>query len=455
MSSRGLARFLEVLEKEDELLRVKKEVSPVHEISAVIRRAGGKAVLFEKVAGSDLRLAGNIFGDFRKIELALGAPRDKILREYLGRMGRLIAPKIVEAGPVKEKVMVGEEVDLNILPIPTINELDGGPFISAGIVVAKDPEFGPNLSILRLQLKGRNKTGIFMNTSSHLLTYLKRAEERGRGLEVAVVIGCDPLVYLASQVTGPIAQNEYEVAGALSGKPLELVKCETVDLEVPADAEIVLEGVIPPSVREPEGPFGEYTGYYTALKESYCPIVNYKAITCKKDPIFQTIYLGRHHVEGVFLRAAPHAADLFRAVQAVVPEVKDVYLTPGGCGRFHAVISIKKRVEGEGKLALGAVLSSRLAVKYAVVVDEDIDVHDLRDVEWAVATRSQFDTDSVYLGDAPGILDPSMISKRGKNLTAKFGLDATKPIDSDFPAICDVPKNLMEKVENCWDEYIG
>jgi 2,5-furandicarboxylate decarboxylase 1 len=453
----GLRGFLGLLEAEGELLRIKEEVDREHEISAIIKLAGPRAVLFERVRGFEIPVVGNVFGSRRKLEIALGCPWDNIVHRYLNCAERLIPPVVVDRGPVHERIATGDDVDLLSLPAPIINEKDAGYYLDAGIVIAKDPEFGLNLSEHRLLVKGPRKTGILIGDYTHLYSYMRRAWAQGRPLEVAVAIGCDPVLYVASQVMKAIDFNEYDIAGALKGRPIDLVRCRTVDIEVPAHAEIVLEGILRPGNFEPEGPFGEFTGYYTsgdagALGPVSQPVIEYQAITTRNKPILQTLYLGKPPHECVYLSSISKTAELYRLVKEVVPQVRGVYFTPGGCGRYHAVASIVKRSDGDAKLALAAMLSSRIGVKYAVVVDDDIDIYNPHEVEWAIATRTQFDIDSVIIHNAPHVIDPSA-AKHANRLITKVGLDATRPISGAVPEPCDVPKHVMERVARNWRKY--
>lgn len=454
MAFKDIRAFLEKIEASDKLVRIKKEIDPNQEISAAIIKAGPAAILCEKVKGYDIPVVANLFGDREKIKLALALDTENPIEEYLKRLEKLEPPRSVGDGPVKENIMVGDKVDLPaMLPIPVVNEKDGGRYISSGIIVAKDPEFGYNLALHRLQIKGKRKAGIYMSELQHLHLYYKRAEERNEPLEIAVIVGCDPSLYLASVVTGSPKLDEYAVAGALRGQPIETVQCETVDLIVPAHAEIVLEGRILPHQRENEGPFGEFSKYYGP--EGARPVVEFTALCRRNRPIYQTIYLGRRQRENVYLTSLPKAADLYRAVKEVAPEVRDVYLTPGGCGRYHAVVSMKKMFEGEPKLVLSVVLSHRIGVKHAIVVDEDIDIYDPHEVEWAMATRFQFDRDSFFLNDTPIHLDPSSAFKRRTGLlTSKLGMDATLPLGVRYPEVCDVSKEVMKKIEDNWQQYL-
>jgi 2,5-furandicarboxylate decarboxylase 1 len=457
MQYEGLRGFLDLLHAKGELLRIKEEVEREFEISAIIKRAGSWAVLFERVKGYGIPVVGNVFGSRRKIEIALNCSWDQVVHKYLDCSTRLIPPVVVKKGPVHENIATGNEVNLHSLPVPIINEKDAGYYIDAGIVIAKDPEFGPNLSEHRLLIKGPRRTGILVGDYGHLNSYIKRAWAKGSPLEVAVAIGCDPILYIASQVMKSIDFNEYDIAGALKGRPIELVRCRTIDVEVPADAEIVLEGVIRPNHSELEGPFGEFTGYYTpsadgALGPTSQPVIEYQAVTTRNQPIFHTLYLGKPPHECIHLSSVPKTAELYRQLKEVVPEVKGVYFTPGGCGRYHAVASIIKRSDGDAKLALAAMLSSRIGVKYAVVVDDDIDIYNPHEVEWAIATRTQFDMDSVIIHNAPHVIDPSAV-KHANRLITKVGLDATRPVSGAFPEPCDVPKQVVDRIARDWHRY--
>ena len=454
MAFKDLKAFLHKIETSDRLIRIKKEIDPNQEISAAIIKAGSAAILCEKVKGYDIPVVANIFGDRKKIELALDLKTGHPIEEYLKRLEKLERPISVSDGPVKEKVILGDKVDLpGMLPILNVNEKDGGRYISSGIIVAKDPEFGYNLALHRLQIKGKRKAGIYMSELQHLHLYYKRAEERNEPLEIAVIIGCDPSLYLSSVFTGPPDLDEYAVAGALRQEPLEMVKCETVDLLVPAHAEIVLEGRILPHMREKEGPFGEFSKYYGPAGDR--PVIEFTGLCHRNRPLYQALYLGRQQRENVYLTGLPKIADLYRAVKEVAPEVRDIYLTPGGCGRYHAVISMKKMFEGEPKLALSVVLAHRIGVKHAIVVDEDIDIYDPHEVEWAMATRFQYDRDSFFLNDTPIHLDPSSAFKRKTGLlTSKLGMDATLPLGVAYPEVCDVSKEVMKKIEDNWQEYL-
>jgi 2,5-furandicarboxylate decarboxylase 1 len=450
----SLREYLRVLEDQGELQRIYKEVDRDVEISAVLKRAGEQAIWCERVRGFDIPVVSNVFHGRQKMATALGTSPDRMLWEYIDRAAQPIPPRVVPDGPVHEVVWTGDEVDLGRLPIPRVHPDDGGRFISAGLIVARDPEFGTNISIQRLQHKGPATTGILIGRVQHLNVYHQRAEARNEPLPIAVVIGCDPTVYLASQMKPDIRVDEYTLAGGLRRAPVDVVQCRTVDLQVPAGAEIVLEGYIPPHVREPEGPFGEFPGYYGFGEDPESPVVHYTAITMRRDALFQSIYLGKPPTENNYLTFLPRTSLLYQLIKPAVAEIQDIYVSPGGCSNFTAVISIRQRYAGEAKLALAAALSSRMALKHVVVVDDDIDIHNPIEVEWAMATRAQFDQDLITVPNAPAGLDPSAEPKRGNHLNYRIGIDATKPYGKPFPAVCDVPAEMVAEVDRNWAEYI-
>jgi 2,5-furandicarboxylate decarboxylase 1 len=326
----------------------------------------------------------------------------------------------------------------SLLPIPTHSEHDSGPYLTAGLVIARNPKTGvQNVSINRLQVNGRNRLGILM-LPRHLHAFFQVAEAAGQALPVAIVIGVDPLTALSSQAITPIDFDELTIAGSLHGAPLPVVKCQTIDVRVPAQAEIVIEGRLLPNVREPEGPFGEFPKYYSAREER--EVIEIDRVTTRSDPLFHTIVpAGMEHL---LLGAIPREATLLAHLQRSFPTVRDVHLSLGGVARYHLFVQMKKRHEGEAKNVILGAFGGHYDIKHVVVVDEDVDVHDPREVEWAIATRFQADRDLVVVADAQGsALDPSTTVRfsqwhgekpppRLQGMSAKMGLDATKPLES-------------------------
>jgi 2,5-furandicarboxylate decarboxylase 1 len=337
----------------------------------------------------------------------------------------------------------GEDaLDLHaLLPIPTHSEHDNGPYITAGLVIARNPATGvQNVSINRIQVHGKDRMAILM-LPRHLLAFYKAAEARDQPLEVAVVIGADPLTLLASQAITPIDHDELEIAGALHGAPLPVVKCVTNEVRVPAGAEIVIEGRLLPKVREPEGPFGEFPKYYSAQENR--EVIAVDAVTTRANPIYHTIVPAE--MEHLLLGAIPREATMLAHLQRSFPGVLDVHLSVGGVGRYHLFVKFRKQREGEPKNVILGAFGAHYDIKQVIVVDDDVEVHDPQQVEWAVATRFQADRDLVVIAGAQGsVLDPSTTVAGEMHRTAadgdepapahlqgigaKMGLDATRPV---------------------------
>lgn len=417
---------LEYLERIGQLVRVKKPVSPEFEVAAVAKRLDpGPAIFFEKVTGYDMPIALGTDGDRTRIAASLGVQPIGLIDHYVNAINNPIAPEIVPTGPIKEVVRIGNIDLMADLPIMTHYERDGGPYLTTGIIFAADPNRGIlNLSYHRMQVRD-NDTFRALIVPRHLRLMLEEAEAQGRPLPIAIVLGMDSAQRLAAATWGstiPINLSEVAISGALKGRPERLVKCETCDVHVPADAEIVLEGEILPGQREEEGPFAEYTGNYGRIAMS--PIIRIKAITRRKDAICQGLlaFTSEHHN----LLGLPFEPVLLKVLRGILPFTQGVHITAGGCGKFHVIVGIQKRHEGDGKDAILAALYAVRDIKQVTVVDDDIDIFNMKDVEWAVATRVQADKDLVIISGAKGNeLDPST---HGTSVTAKMGIDATKPL---------------------------
>ncbi len=465
MAYEDLRSFLGKLEENGELIRVTKEVDPKFEIGAICRKMelmGGPAILFEKVKGHDMPLVANILGSRNRVALALETTdiRSAIAKvEDVIYNQKYIQPVMVNNAPCQEVVLTGDDVDITKLPVPIWNEKDGGRYFTAGYQIAKEPDSGvPNISLHRMEIKGPRKTGILAHPPVHLGLYRQKAEERNQALEIAVCIGVDPIIELAAMCPIPMNQNEFALAGGIRGEAVQMVKCKTVDLEVPATAEIVLEGRILPGKLEYEGPFGEHTGYYGDGGERH--MVEYTAITYRKKPTFRGLYLSKPPTEGQFLTELGRSAVLLNEIRHKVPTVTAARITVGGCGWLNAIMSIRKletpdypyATDGWGKLALTTALSSHLRLKNAIVVDHDVDIFNMDEVEWAVATRFQADRDLVLIPGTTGfVLDPSSLKTRG--LSCGMGIDATIPQNVDYPEVPYPPQKVMEQVEKNWEEY--
>lgn len=426
----NLRAFLQDLESKspEEIWRIPAEVEPTSDITALVleleRRGEYPVLWFERVRGSRFPVVTNVFAHRRRYARALGVPVESLHDEWVKRGDRRIAPVMRQTGPVREVVKTGDQVDLNELPIINHFPEDAGPYITNGIVVAKDPDTGVrNASFHRMQLRGRNRLGTSLHSRRHLWDYQRRAEERGEALPVAVVVGAHPLFHFGSGLwKGPIDADEYEVAGGFLGEPLEIVAGVTVPVEAPAEAEFVIEGKILPGTREPEGPFAEFTGY--ASERSTQHVIDVTAITHRRDALYQDI-VGGISAEHTQLLAVPQEARMLKVMRSYYPSVRGVSYPHSGTCRLHCYISMRPSAEGQAKNAAMTAFGEDLALKLVVVVDDDVDVFDEEDVLWAVATRMQADRDVFIVPNMMGaILDPS--TRAGT--TAKMAIDATRPL---------------------------
>ena len=415
---KDLRSYLEILKSAGHLLTISRKVDPRVEVAALMKEAekAGKGVFFESVKPG-LPLVNNLLGSRDMLALLFGTTPERVVHEWTERIKKPMAPRLAKTGPVKEVIKKGPAVNLEELPIVTHCSKDAGPFITAGVVVAKDPNTGlRNVSINRMQYKGRNKLGIRMMPPQHLGLIHQEGEKNGKPLQIAVAIGNHPFEMLAAATTLEYGLDEFNIAGALRKEPLQLVKCETVDLEVPAFAEIVLEGEVLAGVREAEGPFGDFMQYYVPVMENH--VFQVKAVTHRINPIYQTIQAGS--LEDTHLLALSREAKVYEAV-CKVADVHAVCLSPTILG---CTISIQKRFEGEPKNVAAAAFGAYSWLKYCVVVDHDVNVFDMNDVWWAMATRSRPDQALLLIHHALGFpRDPLNIHQ------SKLGIDATAPLN--------------------------
>lgn len=414
-----LRTFLSVLEGKGKLTRVKREVDPRFELPAVLKHLArrGQAAFFERVKGSKLPVVSNIMGTRDMLALAFGTSLESVVQKWIEGTDNPVEPIVVPTGPVKEVVKIGEQANLDEFPLVTHCAKDAGPYITAGVVIARDPETGRrNVSINRMMYRSARETGIRMMPPQHLGLIQEKAERLGRPLEVAVAIGNHPFEMIAAATTVAFGQDEFTLAGGLRGEPLQLVRCETVGLEVPANAEIVLEGEVVPALREPEGPFGDFMQYYVPVMNNH--IFRLRAITHRRDPIYQTIQASS--TEDVHLLALSRESQVYEAVRRTGAKVRAISLSPT---ILSCAIAIEKQFEGEPKNVAAAALGTYRWLKYCVVVDHDVDVFDINDVWWAMATRSRVDKGTFTMSDAMGFpRDPFNIHQ------AKIGIDATAPL---------------------------
>lgn len=413
----GFRGFIEQLESEGKLTRIKKEVSTDLELAGIIEALGEKPCFFEKVKESSMPVVGGLVSSKALVAKALNVPIQQILPKLSEVIENPVPPTIVKNGECQE--VVEKNVDLNTLPIMNYTDKDGGKYIPSAISIVKDLELGRNMCFHRLMQIGKNKfvTRIVENRGTD--TALKKA---GGELEIAMCIGNSTAVLLAAATSLPMGVDELGMANAL--EKTELVKCKTVDLEVPKNCEIVLEGRITKEMVS-EGPFLDLTGIVDRVRQQ--PVIEVKCITHRKNPIYQTILAGRN--EHKVLMGMPKEPTMFNEVKKVC-KCKDVYITPGGCSWLHAVVQITKQNPDDGKKAIEAAFKGHRSLKHCVVVDDDINIYDSNDVEWALATRFQADKAAVIMPNMPGSsLDPSGDLSEGKKArTCKMGLDATIPL---------------------------
>src|SRR6476661_6723703 len=429
---------------------VSKPVDPRFEITALVvklEREGKRrpVILFENVKGTRFPVLTNLHASRPRLAAAMNAAPEATQATYLRAMDKPLIPKVVPSGPVQEVVLEGDRVNLYDLPQIVHHEGDAGAYVTAAISFAKDPTREIwNCAYNRLQIKSRNTTSIHLTTGKHLWEFQRIAEARDEPLPLALVIGVHPAIALGALAIGSIDEDERGIMGGLLGEPLELVKCRTSDVLVPAAAEIILEGEILPRERTAEGPFGEFTGY--SLGERKREVLQVRAITHRHDAMFQDITVG--HLDHLMLSTTPIEANLYRAVRAMVPTVKAVRVP----APFTGYVSIEQRISGQAKNAILAVLGADLYMKRVVIVDHDVDIFNDRQVNWAIATRCQPDRDIAIISNARGSdLDPS--TKEDGN-TAKWGVDATaKPSLAAFTPRHRIPRDVWQRIDI--KEFIG
>jgi UbiD family decarboxylase len=415
-----------------EVVRVTEPVSTDFDVMALVleyeRRRRFPILLLERVRGSDIPIVCNVVASRRALAFALGVDEARLAVEYARRIKDPIKPIVVGDPPFRQQVLTGPDLDLARLPIPTYFPGDAGRYLTAGLLVARDPETGVETEgYHRFQVKGRDRMGVSLHSRRRMFEYQRRAETRKRSLPCAIAIGVHPLVSMGSLAYPPAEVGKFEVVGGLLGAPLEVAPCATIDLQVPAAAEIVIEGEILAGVREPEGPFGEFTGYFSRRSTEHVFVA--RAIAMREGPWFQSIGSGRSgdHITTLGL---VREAEIHNALGRVIPNVTGVHVPLSGTSSFTAYVAIKQSRPGEAKHVIPIVLGIDHYLKLVIVVDDDIDVFDESEVLWAVATRMQADRDLVTIGGSLGaMLDPSA-DERG--VTAKLGIDATRPFGEPF-----------------------
>jgi 2,5-furandicarboxylate decarboxylase 1 len=415
-------QLLDWLAARGELATVTRPVDPRHELTAVMRhmqKGRNHALLFRRVAGTDMPVATNVFGFRRAVAASLGLAEKDLLRALVAQESRRMPIERVASAPVQEEVRLGEAIDVaRDIPQVVFSELDGGAYVTAGVLIAPHPETGVlNASWNRCQLVGADKLRVRMMPPQHLGRYHAEAEAKGRNLPCAIVIGAPPGLMFSAASKVSYEVDELEVAGAWQGKPLRVTRCKTIPVDVPADAELVIEGEVVAGLREDEGPFGEFTDAYVPVMQNH--VFRVTAITRRRDAIYHAILAGG--TEDLNLVGVPIQVEIYKKVSPFVPRIKDI-ATPGYV--FGCVISIEKQNEDQPKNALLAALGGYSWTKVVVVVDEDVDPFDAADVLWAIQTRCTPET-GVYV--VPRI--PSYTREDVADVhRGKVGIDATVPL---------------------------
>lgn len=441
----SLREFIQKIEEKREVTHIKAQVSPHYEISLIMKSFdGGPVLVFDNVKGYKTKVMANVCGTREKICSALNVTSENLYKRLIDAWRLPTPPKVVKDGPVKEVV---EKADLSKIPILRHFEKDAAPYITSGIVSARSTDGKiENVSIHRLMVVDKGRLAIRL-VPRHLFKLWSMTKEEGKDLEVAISIGLHPALLMAATSVLPFGVSEFSVASVLLKEGLKLVKCENVNAYAPADAELVLEGTISAEKEILEGPLVDITGTYDVQRSQ--PIVEITSVMHREDYIYQALLpAGNEHK---LLMGLPHETMIWEAVANVVPVVKAVNLSVGGCGWLHAIISVEKQAEGDGKNALMAAFAAHPSLKHAIVVDTDIDVFNLEDVEWAVATRFQADEDLVVIPNARGsTLDPSADQETGS--TAKLGIDATRPLTKPKEKFTRATIPTSERVEKIVSE---
>lgn len=417
--NKNLRDFLNVVKKagRDYYVEVKRPLDPYLQVGIIqhkLHKLDRDPVIYcPEIKGSKLPLVSNVLGSYALLGVALGMEPGKIdkstiLQEYRRKEADHKKPVTVPASsaPVKEVKLLGKDADLSILPTIHHAPLDSGKYITIGNMICRDPDTGIfNVGVYRHEVKGKQELGCMFNPVHHGNLIARRYKELGKEMEVVIFLGHHPSVVIGSMYSGPKDVDELEVMGGLLGEPLRMTQCETVDLPVPADAEIAIEGVIDPNTMVTDGPFSEFTGHYGEGGKS-CFLIKVKAITMRKDAIYHD--LDSAHPEHNLGCVLGFEAPIYDSVKRVIPTVKAVHLPLTGVSTYHIYVSIKKTSMGQGKLAAIAALGAGFHAKTCIVVDDDIDIFDEREVLFAMATRMVPGRDiSIIENSAGNHLDPA------------------------------------------------
>jgi len=437
----GIRDFIANLRSTGDLLAISTPLDPRFEISTILSELGkreGPAILFENVKGYKLPVVGNVLGTRKRLSMALGVDQEDLIEATLSKLEKRLPPILISDPSPKIVMTKKEKIDLlKLLPILTHYSKDSGPYITSGITSAKDPKNGiMGRGLHRMEVRGKNALGISLLNPPLSEIYAQYKKEKKK-MEVATVIGVDPAILIAAVFKIPRGIDKLSVAGGLRGEPVPMVKAEIVDLDIPAHAEIAIEGFIDPRGKEADGTLGESSGYYMAFPKS--PTIHVTGITYRKDAFYHAIVPWGLEVDN--LLCFIHGMDFIPKMKREIPSIQKIHMIPRTFGS-HAVISMDTDSKGEIRRALILALSFP-NIKKAVVVDRDVEVEDDHDVEWAIATRFQGDRDLILIPSIRGQpIDPS--SGEGF-LTTKIGMDATRPQKDGFEKV-DVPEGVKKRL---------
>ena len=442
----------------DYFASVSRQVDPIYEPSVIQQKFAERneypVIRFENVAGADMPLVTNLFGKYELLGLALGVepdqPQSSILTTFRERIAKPIETTSVKRNdaPVKQVVWQADEIDINRIPVIKHAEKNSGKYISIGVLVVRDPETGIlNAGVYRHEIQGKDRIACMFNPAHNVGYIYRKYQELNRPMEAVLFIGHHPAAILGALSKQPIDSDEYQSMGALMGESLEVVDGDTVDIPVPAWAEIAIEGVLDPAEETSDGPFAEYTGYYGPKKDPV-GLLQVRAVTMREDAIYHD--LDPAHREHNLAGALSHESAVYNSVAKLVPSVHAVHLPPCGTCIFTAFISIRKRVQGEGKSAGLAAVAAEPNLKIAVVVDEDIDIYNEQEMWWAMSTHLQADIGVTAIPYAMGAhLDPSAYgevrTEKGPMQT-KLIIDATRPATLPFAERIRPPKEDWNRI---------
>lgn len=431
-----------------EVVRVKQKVDRKYEVTALLgemEKAHRFPILvFENVWEGEKQFPFNlvtfVHSSRRRIASLLNTTPERIGSAYNDRLQKRIPPVVVpkKEAPVKEMIATGGKVDATTFPAPIHHEMDPGPYITAGFLTCYDPDTGvENSAIHRGWIKSRDEIGVYLTPATHNALIFTKHEQRGQDMRAAYWIGHHPLAVLGCEAGIALGDSHYATAGGFLGEPLRLTPSETLgeDFLVPADAEVVIEGIMPHGQRKPEGPFGEYTRYSGPQK--WNPFIKVTAITHRKNAYWESIPVGQTH----WVSSVAREGMAFEAIKRAVPTVKNVYVPMSGCGVFHLYIQMENVIEGSSRSALVAGLLSHYLVKHAFVFDEDVDIFDESEVLHALATRFQGDRDLLVL---PGLTGPALDPSAAGIVGTKVGFDCTKPLGQPFAEKLSIPDEIKD-----------